>query len=212
MSFESLNQTDNLSVFSAEKENIEEYLQDIVNNTTRGLDLVDIETSEFDKIEDLFKESATLEDTLKNINVMVKKLVDKIEMKEGGSLFKASIDNRSTKSKTNKVEMSNPHYENLEKMLQKYEKEIREHIRVEQQLKIYSETLEEKIDNLKLKVQGNKKKDESVKGIAKLQKENERLKNEVKMLERKLFKYKKKQKSKSVCIDHFKHKSSGQVN
>ena len=41
--------------------------------------------------------------------------------------------------------LSDPNYENLEKVLQKYEAEIREHIRIEQQLKIYSDGLEEKI-------------------------------------------------------------------
>lgn len=41
--------------------------------------------------------------------------------------------------------LSDPNYENLEKVLQKYEAEIREHIRIEQQLKIYSDGLEEKV-------------------------------------------------------------------
>lgn len=36
-------------------------------------------------------------------------------------------------------------YQNLEKVLQKYEAEIREHVRIEQQLKIFVETLQEKV-------------------------------------------------------------------
>ena len=37
-------------------------------------------------------------------------------------------------------------YANLEKLLQKYEAEIREHVRVEQQMKIYVENLQESFD------------------------------------------------------------------
>ena len=42
----------------------------------------------------------------------------------------------------------NEEYKNLEKLLQKYEAEIRDHIRLEQQLKIYTEGLEEKINKI----------------------------------------------------------------
>lgn len=41
--------------------------------------------------------------------------------------------------------LADPNYESLERVLQKYEAEIREHIRIEQQLKIYSDGLEEKV-------------------------------------------------------------------
>lgn len=52
-------------------------------------------------------------------------------------------------------------YSNLEKLLQKYEAQIRDHIRVEQQLKIYVESLQEsfieKENNLKDAVNAAKK-------------------------------------------------------
>lgn len=211
MSFNSITNTRNLSELSMDKEGVEELLQSIVNNLTRGLEMVSIKSLEFDKIEDLFKDSATLEETLQNINTMVEKFIDRVETNRLSDRFKESIGNRSTRSKKLDSEFSSSNYENLEKMLQKYEAEIREHIRVEQQLKIYSESLEEKVDELRAKLESGKKAEDSAKVAAKKQKELDKLKNEVKLLERKLFKYKKKENCKSVCLDRLKNKSIDHV-
>ena len=43
-------------------------------------------------------------------------------------------------------------YETLESAVQKSEAEIRKHIRIEQQLKIYLDSLEEKVDELEKKL------------------------------------------------------------
>lgn len=209
MSFVSIANSHNSSVFSIEKENVEDNLQRIVNSLTKGLELVYIESTDFDKIEDLFQESATLEETLKNINIMAKKLVKQIEKTKKQDKVSPSLENVSSLSKSKGENESN--YKNLEKMLQKYEAEIREHIRVEQQLKIYSESLEEKIDDYKARLEKSKKQEDSAKEVAKKQKEVDRLKSEVRMLEKKLFKFKKKENCKSVCIDRVKNKSIDHV-
>ena len=210
MSFISIANSRTSSVFSIEKENVEDNLQKIVNSLTKGLELVYIGSADFDKIEDLFQDSATLEETLKNINVMARKLVKQIEKTQKKDKQALSIDNASSLSK-GKAE-SDSNYQNLEKMLQKYEAEIREHIRVEQQLKIYSESLEEKVDDYKLKLEKSKKQEDSAKELAKKQKEIDRLKSEVRMLEKKLFKTRKKENCKSVCLDKVKNKSIDHVN
>lgn len=49
-------------------------------------------------------------------------------------------------------QLGSQNYDSLEKLLQKYEAEIRDHIRIEQQMKIYSDTLEENIAELEAKV------------------------------------------------------------
>ena len=46
-------------------------------------------------------------------------------------------------------------YQNLEKLVQKYEAEIRNHIRIEQQLKIYTESIQEKFDDKEKKINEN---------------------------------------------------------
>jgi phytoene/squalene synthetase len=43
-------------------------------------------------------------------------------------------------------------YNNLEKVLQKYEQEIRNHIRVEQQLKIYTDSMQETLEEREKKI------------------------------------------------------------
>jgi len=54
-----------------------------------------------------------------------------------------------------KSEVGEENYENLEKMLQKYEAEIRNHIRIEQQMKIYTDSLQEKIEEKEKKHKEN---------------------------------------------------------
>ena len=44
------------------------------------------------------------------------------------------------------IEQHSEEYEKLEKVLQKYEAEVRKHIRMEQQLKLYAESIQQKLD------------------------------------------------------------------
>ena len=85
---------------------------------------------------------------------MIKSIVKKLDKKriKKHSHSSQELDNEKEN------QLSNASYNNLEKLLQKYEGEIREHIRIEQQLKIYSESLEEKIDGFQKKMENIKKK------------------------------------------------------
>lgn len=50
------------------------------------------------------------------------------------------------------LEIGNQNYESLERLLQKYEAEIRDHVRIEQQMKIYADGLEESLAELRERV------------------------------------------------------------
>lgn len=72
------------------------------------------------------------------------KTIDKILKK------KTDVETRGTddfgEGLSERSEICEENYGNLEKLLQKYEAEIRNHIRIEQHLKIYTESLQEKFD------------------------------------------------------------------
>jgi len=197
---------------STPKDTIEDILQKIVNNLTKSLESLALGSNEFDKVERLFRDATTLDETLANINTMTEKLVSLVEfiqtnrnMRE--SIYYSNISNEKRKG----VSASN--YDSLEKVLQKYEAEIREHIRVEQQMKIYSDSLEERINELKIELSLNKKSDELAKDLKKHQDEIEQLKNDKQLLERKLLKHKRRESSKSVFLDRtVKNKSMDHVN
>jgi chromosome segregation ATPase len=125
----------------------------------KGLQKLDINEKIFDKFQNVFYSSDSLEEYLDGLYEMLKVLIKSMDTK----LKKTSLEKSSLNSKSKEVDkvkeiqehnestlqnnkvLSDPNYENLEKVLQKYEAEIREHIRIEQQLKIYSDGLEEKI-------------------------------------------------------------------
>ena len=196
---------------STTKESIEDTLQKIVNGLTRGLETLSLGSSEFDEVERLFREATTLEETLGNISVMVNKLVELVETNNTNRNMKESIY-YADKGEPKQKSMSSDNYDGLEKMLQKYEAEIREHIRVEQQMKIYSESLEDRINELKTEVSSHKRSEELVKELKRCQEELEQTKNDKQLLERRLLKYKRKENFKSVCLDRtVKNKSMDHV-
>ena len=134
---------------------IEKHIQNLLNLLIKGLQKLDINEKIFDKFQNVFYSSDSLEEYLDGLYEMLKVLISSMEKKLKTPLVKSKDKEESEKKKdklsmndstlqNNKV-LSDPNYENLEKVLQKYEAEIREHIRIEQQLKIYSDGLEEKI-------------------------------------------------------------------
>jgi hypothetical protein len=138
---------------------IEKHIQNLLNLLIKGLQKLDIDEKIFDKFQNVFYSSDSLEEYLDGLYEMLKVLVTsmdkKLKMVPTNGANKKGLGQETLPSKdlplvndstfqNNKV-LSDPNYENLEKVLQKYEAEIREHIRIEQQLKIYSDGLEEKI-------------------------------------------------------------------
>lgn len=148
------------------------------------------------KLEEL---STVLELPLKNIqkenkdskvislNLITKK-IEKI-------IFEQNKQNLKKEFQPNSDLQNSEEYTNLEKLLQKYEAEIRDHIRLEQQLKIYTEGLEEKI---------NKKKNRKDINENYLMKENKKLIKEITILKREKINFKK-------MIEMNKKKNKGRV-
>lgn len=128
---------------------IEKLIQNLLNLLIKGLQKLDVEENTFDKFQNVFYSSDSLEEYLDGLYEMLKVLVSRIENEpKNRSSIKVSLDKNMSSLKTLEKQnenFSNENYENLEKILQKYEAEIREHIRIEQQLKIYSDGLEEKL-------------------------------------------------------------------
>lgn len=80
------------------------------------------------------------------------------------------IDDPTTDGSTTEIGTQN--YDSLERLLQKYEAEIRDHVRIEQQMKIYTDSLEESIADLEGKVKKLERESEDAHGrCADLQKE-----------------------------------------
>mgnify|MGYP002041545288 CR=1 FL=1 len=196
---------------SMPRESIEDTLQKIVNNLTRCLESLALGSHEFDKVEQLFRDATTLEETLTNINTMTEKLSTLIGPANISNRMRESIF-YSGASNEHKRDVGASNYDGLEKVLQKYEAEIREHIRVEQQMKIYSDSLEDRISELKSELATHKKSDDVAKELKRCQEELDALKNEKQLLERKLAKHKRRESSKSVFLDRtVKNKSMDHV-
>lgn len=135
----------------SEIETIEKHIQNILNSLIKGLQLLSAKDSTFDKFQNVFYKSESLEEYLSGLHEMVEQLVRSMQAKLRAdrndprpSHFESSSNPNESTMLNHKI-LNDPHYGNLEKVLQKYEAEIREHIRIEQQLKIYSDGLEEKI-------------------------------------------------------------------
>jgi hypothetical protein len=134
----------------SEGHDIEDYLQRIVNSLTAGFEQLKEGENTFKKFSNIFENSNTLEEIIKAISDLTEVLVSKIKAnvpKEPLRIQQDAIDLETPmqKSRDSLTSHSQSNYDSLEKLLQKYEAEIRDHIRIEQQLKIYSESLEEKI-------------------------------------------------------------------
>lgn len=116
---------------------------------------------------------------------MFKKLMSQIKS------LKAKNNNKSTTDSYPDKSINTEEYQNLEKLVQKYEAEIRNHIRIEQQLKIYTESIQEKFDDKEKKISDNlietstqlkdiiAERDTMKKKIEELTKENTRLREMV---------------------------------
>lgn len=134
-----------------EADRIEQDLQRVVNSLSLGLELVDSNNEAFERFEAIFDQANTLDSIIHSISEMAEILSEKLTAFFGNSTKAPSEVKKGSKKAANKSEdFGAANYENLEKVLQKYEGEIREHIRIEQQLKIYSESLEERIEKLEV--------------------------------------------------------------
>lgn len=162
-----------ISKTATEDNEIEGALQKIVNVLASILEKC-LPKKKYSEIESLFDKSGSLVDMLYNIETMSVKISESI----GKNL---SVDKTQSTNHAN-----DENYLNLEKMVQKYEAEIRDHIRMEQQLGIYTQSLEEEIDALKLNASNKSSNEKTIDQINALKVELDKLRNEKSTLEHQL--------------------------
>ena len=165
---------DFLDSSSGIQKSIEEYLQNIVNISSQVLEVVELPSNDFVKIEEQFEQSNTFEEVLQIIQKMSSltlKQAKKIKLLNSSK--KKAEEQLNHKVNPSDSLLASSKYDDLEKLLQKYEAEIREHIKIEQQMKIYSDSLEEKITEMELT------NDESTQKIKVLEKEVSKIQSEL---------------------------------
>lgn len=161
---------------------LEKLLQSIVNNLSQILDSLQVDSKTFHKFESIFEKSSTLDQVILAISQMSEVAARRLAhppnsagalpainpqpchpcVSEPPSHKKSrhpapkdakpiGFDDPTTDASAG-AEIGSQNYEGLEKLLQKYEAEIRDHIRIEQQMKIYSDSLEESMAELEGRV------------------------------------------------------------
>ncbi|CAD8188636.1 unnamed protein product [Paramecium octaurelia] len=98
--------------------------------------------SDLKLIENQLKDYDTLPGLVKIIGSVFKTLMKKVEKKM--TLLKLNLNDNSSQQSYHPEE----EYEKLEQIIQKYEAEIRGHFSIEQQLKLYNDSLLQKIEDL----------------------------------------------------------------
>ena len=168
------------SKLSTDNDSVQECLQSIVSTLAAALERC-LTPKQFERIEGMFSDSDSLSEILHSISKMATMISEHITKRESASTkiqspqFQAQIENHEHTNEEN--------YLNLEKMVQKYEKEIRDHIRMEQQLNIYAQSLEEELDGLKLSYVSKSVVDDLEKQLGNSKREVERLRAEKTNLE-----------------------------
>lgn len=128
---------------------IEDFLQSIVNISSQIMEIADVSLSDFSDIETRFERSSTIEEVLLIIEHMGVLSLDHLRRTQTADSKRGKKDKPRPAADTNSFSgLACSSYEELEKLLQKYEAEIREHIKIEQQMKIYSDNLEERVAEL----------------------------------------------------------------
>lgn len=169
------------------KKSIEDYLQSIVNISSQIMEGVHVSQKEFDKIESKFELSSTFEEILVIIEHMSNVILRQIQSSTQRE-FKSSKRHKSKERDSHSPSaLASSNYEDLEKLVQKYEAEIREHIKIEQQMKIYTDSLEERIGDLENgKIDDNMRSKNLEKEVSKLKHEIELIKNEKQVIKTKI--------------------------
>lgn len=151
---------------------LENTLQGVVNDLSKILDALEVDPKIFCRFENLFEKSVTLEQVVSAIGQMSELAAKNLEAR--GLPLPAQLDDSPPKTGTGKAKVSlkkshrskpslhaleppaqeigTQNYECLERLLQKYEAEIRDHVRIEQQMKIYADSLEETVAALQARL------------------------------------------------------------
>lgn len=153
-----------------EKKVFNKVVSNIFEELKKGMVLLGLKPIKLENIIEKI-ENFSKEDLLKKICLTIKKF----NLNIGTKLFNKEIQ---TKEET----ICEEDYDNLERVLQKYEAEIRNHVRIEQQMKIYTESLKEEMSYLGKKF----KKKEDI-----LKKNNDKIKLELSFIQKEMLDIKK---------------------
>lgn len=128
-----------------DSDKLEDLLQRFLNDITMNFEKYEIPVEDLDEYEKKVMDAESLLQILEVIYDMFKKLMSCVKVNKGKN-------NKSTTDTNGDKSVNTEEYQNLEKLVQKYEAEIRNHIRIEQQLKIYTESVQEKFDDKEKKI------------------------------------------------------------
>ncbi|CAD8059227.1 unnamed protein product [Paramecium primaurelia] len=136
-----MDQIDNFSMGSINEKEIENNLKDLLERVLLNIEKFIETKEELNQVEAELKDYESLSHLIGIIKAVFTNLMMKVEKKI--SKLEKQIDPNHSMTKSLR---SDEEYEKLEQTLIKYESEIRNHIRIEQQLKLYAESIQNKLD------------------------------------------------------------------
>ncbi|CAD8148370.1 unnamed protein product [Paramecium octaurelia] len=136
-----MDQIDNFSMASINEKEIENNLKDLLERVLLNIEKFIETKEELNQVEAELKDYESLTHLIGIIKAVFTNLMMKVEKKI--SKLEKQIDPNYSITKSLR---SDEEYEKLEQTLIKYESEIRNHIRIEQQLKLYAESIQNKLD------------------------------------------------------------------
>ncbi|CAD8089662.1 unnamed protein product [Paramecium sonneborni] len=136
-----MNQNENYSIASINEEEIENNLKDLLERVLLNIEKYIETKEELNQVEAELKDYESLAHLVGIIKAVFTNLMLKVEKKI--SKLEKQVDPNHSITKSLR---SDEEYEKLEQTLIKYESEIRNHIRIEQQLKLYAESIQNKLD------------------------------------------------------------------
>ncbi|CAK93044.1 unnamed protein product (macronuclear) [Paramecium tetraurelia] len=136
-----MDQIDNFSMASINEKEIENNLKDLLERVLLNIEKFIETKEELNQVEAELKDYESLTHLIGIIKAVFTNLMMKVEKKI--SKLEKQIDPNHSITKSLR---SDEEYEKLEQTLIKYESEIRNHIRIEQQLKLYAESIQSKLD------------------------------------------------------------------
>ncbi|CAD8132674.1 unnamed protein product [Paramecium pentaurelia] len=136
-----MNQEDNQSQDSINEKQIENNLKDLLERILLNADKFIDTKEELNQIEGQLKDYENLSHLIGIIKAVFTNMMMKVEKKM--SKLEKQIDPNYSQTYSMRTDEE---YDKLEQTMIKYEVEIRNHIRVEQQLKLYAESIQTKLD------------------------------------------------------------------
>lgn len=123
-------------------------LQSIAEVVGAGMEKLGLVKRDAQEYLDKLADAQNQNEAVTALKTMVSTLVNLAEITAGRPLSERPV----TEGSNDEIFVKNTDYWKLETILQRYEASIRDHIRVEQSLKIYSDSLKERIELMELEM------------------------------------------------------------